>query len=92
MRCSISLMVGVLSLSLGGCHCGGGGLNGVTSEGTLNPTTLDFGTLPIGQSLTKTLTLQNIGGAELSLLSVTLGGAFPGDYQVVTSPEGTVLQ
>lgn len=46
----------------------------LTAEISVNPASLDFGTVTIGESSTKTVTVSNTGGAALTVNQVTLAG------------------
>jgi hypothetical protein len=92
-RCSLSrtgALVALAGLILGGCHCSQS-LGHVTSEGTIAPASLDFGTVTLGQKVTKTLAVQNVGGAELTLTTVTFSGTNAGDFSLKKALEGTIL-
>jgi uncharacterized delta-60 repeat protein len=45
-----------------------------------------FGTLNIGESASLTFTIRNVGNADLTDLTITRGGANPGDFTVTASP------
>jgi outer membrane protein assembly factor BamB len=79
------------SFALGGCHCSQP-LGHVTSEGKMDPSALDFGTVSLGQKVTKTLTIQNIGDAALTLTTATFTGTNAGDFSLTKPLEGTQLQ
>ena len=52
--------------------------------------TVDFGARLVGANSDVTLTVRNIGGANLTGLGITLDGATPGDFSVVASPAAPV--
>jgi dienelactone hydrolase len=56
-------------------------LTGVGTVVELNPTSLSFGNVPVGQqSSPKQSTLTNVGSTRLNISSITITGADPGDF------------
>ena len=55
------------------------------AEIVLNPTTLDFGGVAAGQSLTKGLTLQNSGNADLELIEVSIENGDVASYDFASA-------
>ena len=50
---------------------------------TVNPGSIDFGTLLVGNSDTSTVTIRNVGGASLSVTGITASGA---PFSVINAP------
>jgi hypothetical protein len=68
----------------------GAGENGATGPLTFTPSSLSFGNVPLATSVSKTVTIKNIGSTSLTLTSITGSGYFT----VVpsgTTPCGTTL-
>ncbi len=68
----------------------GSGENGATGPLTFTPVSLSFGNVPLGTSVSKTVTIKNSGSTSLTLTSITGSGYFT----VVpsgTTPCGTTL-
>jgi hypothetical protein len=58
---------------------------GLAAAVSLSPASLDFGPQLVGTtSATQTSTLSNTGGAPLTISSIGLGGASPGDYALTS--------
>jgi dienelactone hydrolase len=56
-------------------------LTGVGTVVELNPTSLSFGNVPVGQqSSPKQTTLTNVGSTRLNISSITITGADPGEF------------
>jgi uncharacterized repeat protein (TIGR01451 family) len=53
----------------------------IDPKARLSTTSLDFSTVPIGQSRTKNVTLSNPGKTALSITSIGITGADPGDFR-----------
>jgi hypothetical protein len=60
-------------------------LSGVGTEVKLVPTTLKFGSVPVGTSLTMTETLTNVGSNTLNINSIKISGAGAVDYQITSN-------
>ncbi len=85
-----------LAALLVGC----GGFEGAsgTPELTVSPTSIDFGTAPVGSPTRVDLTLTNEGGGEIQLLSITLTNGDPdvfsvdrADVQVIGAGESGIV-
>ncbi len=76
------LLVAVSLIPSPGCNCkSSGGL--VSATGLIaSPSALDFGDVPVGSSLTKTLTLTNPGSANVQLTAAAISG--DADFQLTT--------
>ena len=58
---------------------------------TLSATTVSFGTVAIGRSTSRSVTLTNTGGSAGSIASFAIGGANPGDFSLQGCSAGTAL-
>jgi len=54
--------------------------NVINPRASFNPAALRFGTVPVGQSSTKDVTLTNTGTTALDITSISITGADMGDY------------
>jgi hypothetical protein len=55
-------------------------LSGIGTFVKLSGTTLPFGTVPVTQSLTKKMTVKNVGTTAVALTSISIGGTNAGDF------------
>lgn len=69
-------------------HMTGGGLN--LFDGDTTPSTADGTDMGLGALLTKTFTIYNNGGTDLTIGAISFGGAHPGDFSVTDAPDATV--
>jgi len=60
---------------------------GTAPGATLSPVSIDFGSIALGASLTRTVTISNPGTAALDISSIYVDGAQAGDF-VVSDPNG----
>jgi len=62
-------------------------LSGVSTEVTLNPTSLRFGSVTVGQTGTQEVQLTNIGSSAMSFTGsgITITGAASGDYSQINT-------
>ncbi|HUB07222.1 MAG TPA: choice-of-anchor D domain-containing protein, partial [Myxococcales bacterium] len=84
-----SLLVASLPLALALTACckrsTGGSPPIVSDDGKGVGQNLDFGNVPIGKAKSLKLSLQNTGGGQLNLGSVTIGGANGSDFQFTSN-------
>jgi hypothetical protein len=73
---------GTQSVSLSG--------NGATPSISLSPTSLFFGTVGLGTSGSKLVTVSNTGTVALSVNNVTMSGANPGDFSQTNNCSGLI--
>lgn len=66
----------------------GGGLNIV--DGDTSPSTFKGTDMGTGAVITKTFTIYNLGGTDLTIGAISFGGANPGDFAVSSAPSATV--
>lgn len=62
--------------------------NNNTTPNTTNHT--DFGSTTIGNTITRTFTIKNIGDADLTLSNPTISGSNASDFVITTNPNSTV--
>lgn len=70
------------------------GLNPTISDGDMTTSALDntlFATTQIGFNQTKTFRIENVGNLNLTVSSITLTGANPGDFSITASAPYTIL-
>lgn len=65
--------------------------NVINPQARLSASGLSFGNVKVGSSSAKSFTLTNTGGTALSIMSMTVGGADPGDFPAVSSTCGLSL-
>ncbi len=67
-------------------------LTGVGQSLSLNPTSLAFGSIPVGQtSPTQSITITNVTSASVTINSISLAGTNPGDFQITANTCGSSL-
>jgi hypothetical protein len=67
-------------------------LKGVGVSLVLNPTSLAFGSVPVGQtSPSQTITITNVSSATVTINSISLAGLDPGDYLITNNTCGATL-
>ncbi|MDM8001715.1 MAG: choice-of-anchor D domain-containing protein, partial [Bacteroidota bacterium] len=70
------------------------GNSNLINDGDLSPTTIDytdFGNTPVcNTTIVHTFTIQNTGGANLTISSVTITGTNSNDFSITSSPSDTV--
>ena len=55
-------------------------LSGTGTTAELSTSSLNFGTVTVGSSAVNTVTLKNVGTAAITISSITIAGADPGDF------------
>jgi len=62
-------------------------LSGVSTEVVLSPTSLNFGSVTVGQVGIQAVTLTNVGASVMSIISpgITIAGAASGDYSQINT-------
>ncbi len=55
-------------------------LNGTGTTAELTPTSQSFGSVKVGATSAKTVTLKNVGTTAITITSITLSGLDPGDF------------
>jgi hypothetical protein len=55
-------------------------LSGVGTTAELSSTSLSFGSVTVGSSALNTVTLKNVGTTAITISSITIAGADPGDF------------
>jgi hypothetical protein len=62
------------------------------SDITVTPTSLNFGSVPVGnESVSRTVTVRNDGAADLSIATITLGGTNPDQFRISDGCSGQTL-